>query len=1441
MRNKLTAILILAFVVCVTTYAQVLPKKLAKEAPNLEAYYISGDYYKGISILDNIIEYYESVPGDDAKVASAPYYVMKASFLMALGNALPMAEEQISKGVKLAAAKGEDTYEYAQIHLSITDTYLQHDYVKNALTYFNETKKLLTDLDKEKLNEELSIIETHLFFKQGYYSKAYTSARALTGAIKDNISKYYEYTDPKTGKIKKKKYKKADYVYLQRKLANHLNFIGEILLEKGEYKAADSALKVAETWIVKEIGKSDISYVDNQYLRGLHLYYLEVYHEALPYFYTSSSFLTKSKYGFRYQPQTPFYYQLLSKIMECNWIANNDEDVRGRRNQYYSEIKRFFGKENLFNVRIDFLDINRLIIKTSYLDAKALLESLISENKINREHPLYIIYLQYAKEIYANLDEVKKASEAQDRLLKLKEKLYPIESPIYNVENIQKAILKIEYDNDISEAGAIFKESYLNIYLKEYYPTHYQFLLFNNSYAKFLELKEDYKGAIAQLKVGYDVAERYYDYKKTDRLAIQATKLAQMHFDTGNMTEAEEYNNICQKVYAITENKQKRSLADYLIFLGKYNLLIGNISKAEINFKEAYDLIWSSEKEKKKKFRKDVDISEFTSLYLAKGEYSKLETELLKAIKTKEDIFGPDHRVLLNTIKNITDLYIRTGDFTKAGKTIQRAITITKSSFGENSINYMSCLILQAKLYAALGNYSEAIKMYETILKKQEKFYGSRSNIYIAETLTGLALSKLLAGDKSETVYNLLVEAALIAQEFNKGNISNKVRMSPKYAEALKNLAYYHIETNSLEKALELIQKAEGIYIELDLDKNNEQIADIEVLKGEIYKKQGNFDQAIKSFEDAKTKYKNKFSKDHPEYVYALSKLGQIYYIKKDHQKAIDILNETTEYYLSFIDNYFTWLSESEKSKFWRKIKNDFEFYNTLAFKYQANDSKLTQNVYNFTLATKALLLNSSIQLRQAIVSSNDQVLIDQFNEWIDLREELTAKLSYTDDQLKEMGEQTKEEIDKKLNVLEKELSEKSIAFSQNNSNSKKKNTRTTWQDVKSQLKENEFAVEIVRYRFYENNFTDSVIYAALILSPDSKKGPEVVMLPNGSDLEKKYIKYYQNTTKHHLSDDVTYAQYWAPIKAKIPDGAKIYLSVEGVYNELNIESLMNTNGKYVLEENLIVLISNSKDLVKSPTSGITSQTSVTKNEATLVGNPSFYLSNDKNKDHENTNSAQAIKQLPGAEKEIDLVNNVLKSKGWKTNVYMYENASEDTVKQIKSPKILHFATHGFFYADENTGDENMTSGLEEKRAVINPLLKSGLLMKNAGDIIETKKIYDFNSESGILTAYEAMNLDLTSTEMVVLSACETGLGDIQIGEGVFGLQRAFIVAGAQTVIMSLFKVSDDVTMRLMDTFYTKWLELGDKQLAFIEAKKEIKTQFPDRIYWGSFVMIGNN
>jgi CHAT domain-containing protein len=242
----------------------------------------------------------------------------------------------------------------------------------------------------------------------------------------------------------------------------------------------------------------------------------------------------------------------------------------------------------------------------------------------------------------------------------------------------------------------------------------------------------------------------------------------------------------------------------------------------------------------------------------------------------------------------------------------------------------------------------------------------------------------------------------------------------------------------------------------------------------------------------------------------------------------------------------------------------------------------------------------------------------------------------------------------------------------------------------------------------------------------------------------------------------------------------------------------------------------------------ISSKKALPENTASMFGNPTFYLT---------ASSDQSVMSLPGTEKEVNQVQFMLKQKGWITAEFVEKSASEENIKEINSPKIFHIATHGFY---KPSIQGTLRDELQGNEAALNqnPLMRTGLLLKGAGDLME-KTEYNYNMENGILTAYEAMSLNLDKTDLVVLSACETGLGDLEAGEGVYGLQRAFLVAGAKVLIMSMFKVDDEATQKLMLKFYQKWLNSANLRQSFIEAKKELRVDYADPIYWGAFMMIG--
>jgi CHAT domain-containing protein len=289
-----------------------------------------------------------------------------------------------------------------------------------------------------------------------------------------------------------------------------------------------------------------------------------------------------------------------------------------------------------------------------------------------------------------------------------------------------------------------------------------------------------------------------------------------------------------------------------------------------------------------------------------------------------------------------------------------------------------------------------------------------------------------------------------------------------------------------------------------------------------------------------------------------------------------------------------------------------------------------------------------------------------------------------------------------------------------------------------------------------------------------------------------------------------------------------------------------------------IRLVSSTKDLLR-PADQETTRSAV------LVGNPEFELTEDqqlkavsdlkvkrqpdessvamlagsqRSRDQENN----ILTPLPGTQGEVESIDLLLKQNGWQPELYTKEQALEETLKRVKGPRLLHIATHGFFEPDQaykyRATVNDLPSGLED------PMLRSGLYFAGANRVLAGKAPPE-GLEDGELTAYEATGLNLQGTELVVLSACKTGLGAVREGEGVFGLRRALQEAGAESVLMSLWSVPDEETREVMTRFYKKWLSGIQKPEALRQAQLEVRDEVRKKYgadlpyYWGAFIFFG--
>ncbi len=565
---------------------------------------------------------------------------------------------------------------------------------------------------------------------------------------------------------------------------------------------------------------------------------------------------------------------------------------------------------------------------------------------------------------------------------------------------------------------------------------------------------------------------------------------------------------------------------------------------------------------------------------------------------------------------------------------------------------------------------------------------------------------------------------------------------------------------------------------------------------------------------------------------------------ERELSKAEKMYDQLFEENLEWInDLIFTFGEKAFVAYYTTKLREGYQNYHSFVKLSADNPSlhhRLAGNAYDNLLLTKSIAFKGIRKRKQAFNKANDPEIIKLYDEWLAKKQQLIS--------LYQRSQQDKKDLASALNIAQDTTSvafsvskdrldslkraidqlENRLATSAVNFKETLEIDQPRWQSVRQSLKAGEAAIELIRFHWRDQiYYTDTAYYAAYILRHDSEY-PEVVYLDSFADeLDTRYYKSYRNSIDLKIDDNISYDRYWKPLKSKLDGINKVYFSPDGIYHLINMPTLKNPEtGTYLLEEIDLINVTSTQNIhVDEEKASLVS--------AVLVGRPQYSSQSTRpeletlqarsfSKDFRNAN----IADLPGTEDEVTAITSNLESAGVRVKQLLGPRATEDELYALKSPDILHIATHGFW-----SGTENATPGYR----MFNAMMNSGLLMAGVVDYYSSDILAA--TTDGILTAYEAQNLELEGTDLVVLSACETGLGDFDAGEGVYGLQRAFGTAGAKSLITTLWKVDDIGTRDFMITFYQQMVLLNDKQEAFRKAQLTIKEKYKDPYYWGAFVL----
>jgi tetratricopeptide (TPR) repeat protein len=927
--------------------------------------------------------------------------------------------------------------------------------------------------------------------------------------------------------------------------------------------------------------------------------------------------------------------------------------------------------------------------------------------------------------------------------------------------------------------------------------------------------------------------------------AISLNNLATIFAAMGNYAQAEPLYLEVLKINKTVFSENYPHYATSLSSLATLYADMGNYAKAEPLYLEALKICKTVLGENHPDYASSLN--NLAGLYYAMGNYAKAKPLYLEALKIRKTVIGENHPKYAISLNNLAGLYKDMGNYAKAELLNLEALKIRKTVLGENHPDYASSLNTLAGLYKSMRNYAKAEPLLVEGLKIRKTVLGENHPDY-ASSLHNLATiyQDMRIYAKAEPLY---LEALKICKTVLGEN-------HPDYATSIDNLAGLYYAMGNYAKAQPLYLEALKIRKTV-LGENHPQYAiSLNNLAG-LYKSMGNYAQAEPIYLVALKINKIVFGENHPDYATSLNNLAGLYNLMGINTKSEPLFLESYSVLVRNTQTDFTFLSEKERELYWNHEKHLFDnYYPSFTYNYCPQKPSISTFAYNNALFTKGLLLNTSVQIQNAILQSGDSTLKDSWNIMRSLRQQI--KMLESKPLSEQIGLQT---LENQADSIDKVLTKKSQLYKQSLTDMQQQ-----WTDVQNNLQPNEAAIEFISFNYFNKHYTDSTMYCALVLKKDSKY-PEMIPLfeekqldslfvRSSSDVNQLYTYRVTNLRKDIAERTLNYGSklynlLWKPLEASLKNTKTVYYSPSGKLNQvafaaIPVDSTFLLSDKYNLHQ-----VTSTRQVIKKD------DAPVKVHDAALFGGIQYELDNKQLAQvqtttttvyrsafvSDSTQRSSSFGFLKGTGEEVTGIAEEFKKKGLTDQLFTGVVASEAAFKKLSGTNtdIIHIATHGFYLPIEKTKQEDFRfMGLDnERRNVVyhNPLLRSGLVFAGANRAWRGDTIPD-NWEDGILTAHEISQINLTHTDLVVLSACETALGDVKGSEGVFGLQRAFKMAGVQTLIMSLWKVPDTQTSQLMQGFYKYWLSGMSKHNAFTKAQNEVRKANPNPYYWAAFVMV---
>ncbi len=931
---------------------------------------------------------------------------------------------------------------------------------------------------------------------------------------------------------------------------------------------------------------------------------------------------------------------------------------------------------------------------------------------------------------------------------------------------------------------------------------------------------------------------------------------AQLHYRSGNAYLAIELEKESLKL-KVQLQVDSISIAKSYSNLGLYYNALGYMDDAINNNLQAYILV--SQLSYSSLYR-DI-ILNLSDCYLKSEKYDEARTILSKAIVLFKE--HNDDTSYYSCLTNMASYYFGMENYEKAISTLDKVRSYYQSTYGENSLQTIAIYKKMAQFYMRINRVRDAFFYEEKSMQLNKMLYGKDSPQY-ATSLSSLGNLLFQLGDqKKATIFQedaaniiknklgtqnvLYLNVLRILSNVNDYNHNRKLQLLDEikqillsnnfsihvYVSTMCELAQDYSKFNRYKDILELEDCLDkDSVVKAYFDKNQLAYAKYKNSFSSCFCALRKYDEALKRELVAYEIFKKYHGNNVANYDSSIANLIVCYGSLKDSVNLHNLMKETQIFDVikNIIANNVQLLPSSDRFKYWKNFA--YIYYDMVPyFAGLFRDNYFICSAYdNAALFAKGLLLRSETNILEIIKNHSDnsiRIMYDRLLSNYRLLESL-SDINQIDSIKNTLNEQEDEIIQRlrHIGLLE--------------------NTDVSWKDVQKELGSKDIAIEFISCN------VDSVkqLNSALLL----RKGytfPKWVPIADKHEID----KYLTNGDMDSL-----YNVLWRPFEEELEGVENIYFSPSGELHSIPMEYLVCNDKRYMCEKFNLYRLSSTQKLVNRNSSGkyqkavlyggLDYESELVKQQSEIQNNNSLYQEKLDRGLMGSILNRNGFEPLINTQLEVSEIASVLESSNIKCNIFTGTKGIEETFKAMSGipNDILHISTHGMYLRKNGVREIKYKNNFNFIRTEDTPVslpgdeaLSRSFLVMSGGNMLTRHREIPEGSDDGILTAKEISNLDLFGVDIVVLSACQTGLGDIS-GEGVYGLQRGFKKAGVNTILMSIDKVDDEATRILMVEFYKNLMNGKTKHQSLRDAQKYLRSvdngKYDDPKYWASFIML---